>query len=81
MGEMGKAHSIFIAKYEGKSRPGSSRYAGDGNIKIDAKETGSEGVYWIHVVEEQAPVLAVLNTRVSVWEPQRTEISCLLSNC
>lgn len=55
MGEMGNAHSIFIAKYEGKMQLRSSRYEGEGNIKIDARETGSEGVYWIHVVERIRP--------------------------
>jgi hypothetical protein len=52
MGETGNAHSTFIAKYEGKRQLGSSRYAGKGNIKVDVKETGSEGVCWIHLVEE-----------------------------
>jgi len=51
-GEM-NAHSILVGKPEGKRPFGSSRHRWEDNIRMDLRETGCEGVDWIHVAQDR----------------------------
>jgi hypothetical protein len=39
---------------------------------MDLKEVGSEGVGWIHLAEDRDQWLAVVNTVMNLWVPQKT---------
>jgi hypothetical protein len=53
MREKKNAYRDLVGKCEGKSRLGRTRIRWYGNIKIDVKEIGWEGVDWIYLVQDR----------------------------
>jgi hypothetical protein len=51
IGDMRNAHKILIGKSEGKRQLKVPMYGWDYNIKVFLKDTGYEGVGWIHVAQ------------------------------
>jgi hypothetical protein len=67
MGGIRNEHNILVRKQ--RKRPlGRSRGRRENNIGMDLRETGSEGVDWMHVAQDRiqwwAPVNTVMNLRV-----------------
>jgi len=44
------AYKILIGKSEGKRQLGRHKRRWEGNIRMDLREIGSEGMDWIHLV-------------------------------
>jgi hypothetical protein len=49
MGEMRNAYNILVGKPKGKRPLGRPRHRWEFNIRMDLREIGWEGVYWIHL--------------------------------
>jgi hypothetical protein len=68
MGEMRNAYRISVGKPEGQRPLGRPRRRWVGNIKIDLRETGWDGVDWIDLAQDKdqwkARVNAMINLRV-----------------
>jgi hypothetical protein len=66
--EMRNAYNIFIGKPEGKRPSGRPKSRWDGNIRMDLRKIGWQGVDWIQLDQErdqwQALVNMVMNLRV-----------------
>jgi hypothetical protein len=67
MGKVIRAYKILVKKPEGKRPPGRPRSRWK-DIRLDLRETGWEGVDWIHLVQNRgqcpALVLMVMSLRV-----------------
>jgi hypothetical protein len=69
IGEMRNAYKILVGKPEWKrplKRPG---YRWEDNIKMDLRETGWEGVDWIHLAQDMDQWLAVANKVMNLRVP------------
>jgi hypothetical protein len=64
MGEKRNAHRTLVGKPEAKQPLGRPGRRWVNNIKIDLREIGSDGMDWIHLVQNRALVKTVLNLRV-----------------
>jgi hypothetical protein len=68
MGEGRKVYNILVGKPEGKRPLGRTRRRWEDRITMDLRETGLEGVEWIHMPHDRdrwrALVNAVMNLRV-----------------
>jgi hypothetical protein len=53
--EKRKASRVLAKKPEGNRSLGRPRYRWVGNIKMDLREIGCDGVEWIHVAEFRTP--------------------------
>jgi hypothetical protein len=53
MGEIRSAYKILVRKPEGKRSFGSPRHRCEGNIKMDLREIGCEGMDWIHLAQHR----------------------------
>jgi len=49
IGDMRNAYKILVGKPEGKKPRGRHRRRWEGNIRLDLREIGREGVDWIHL--------------------------------
>jgi hypothetical protein len=54
MGNITNAYRI-IGKYEGKRSCGRPRSRWEDNIRMDLRETGWEGVDWMHLIQDEGP--------------------------
>jgi len=52
MGEMRNAYRILVGKHEGKRTLVRHRRRWNDNIRLDLRETGWEGVKWMHLVQD-----------------------------
>jgi hypothetical protein len=50
---MRNAYKILVRKREGKRPLGRPRRSWEDNIKISLRETGWEGVYWMHLAQDK----------------------------
>jgi hypothetical protein len=68
MGEERKVYKVLVGKPEGKRPLGRRRRRWEDGIRMDLREIGWEGVYWIRLSEDRdlgrAVVNAVMNLRV-----------------
>jgi hypothetical protein len=67
MGEKGNAHRTLVGKPEGKRPLGRPRRRWVGNIKMDLRERGWDGMDWIDLADRdhwRALVNTVMNLRV-----------------
>jgi hypothetical protein len=68
MGEGRNVYRVLVGKPEGKRPLGRPRHRWEDEIKMDLRETGWEGVEWIHLAQDRdrwrAVVNAVMNLRV-----------------
>jgi hypothetical protein len=52
MREMRNAYSILVGKPEGKGPLRRPRHRWEGNIKMDLRKIGWEGVDWMHLAQD-----------------------------
>jgi hypothetical protein len=68
MGEERKVYKVLVGKSEGKRPLGRPRRRWEDGIRMDLREIGLEGVYWIRLAQDRdrwrAVVSAVMNLRV-----------------
>jgi len=50
IGETRNTYTILDGRQKAKRPFGTPKLISEGNIKVDLKETGSEGVDWLHLV-------------------------------
>jgi len=74
MGYMGIAYTNSLGEPEGKGHLG-NKSSCDNNIKIDLRETGWYGVYWVHPNQGRAPWQAVVNKVRNIGLYKRLGIS------
>jgi hypothetical protein len=66
---MGKMHTkILVGKPQGKRLLGRRSRRKD-NIIMDLRETGSDGVDWIHLAQDRDQWQAIVNTRMNLKVP------------
>jgi hypothetical protein len=68
MGNTGNAYRGFVGTAKGKGPPGISRFRID-NVKIDIKESGWEGVDWIHLAQDRDQWQALVNIVMDLHIP------------
>jgi hypothetical protein len=54
MGEIRREHKILIGKCQRQRPLERSRSRSENNIKMNLKETGCEGMYWIQMAQDTA---------------------------
>jgi hypothetical protein len=68
MEEERKVYKVLVGKPEGRRPPGRPRRRWENGIRMDLREIGLGGVYWIRLAEDRdrwrAVVSAVMNLRV-----------------
>jgi len=69
MEEMTNALNILAGKSEGKRPLGRLRQRWEDNIRIDLKETGWEGVEWMHLAQDRDQRLALVNILKNLLVP------------
>jgi hypothetical protein len=65
----------MVGKPEKKRQLGRPRRRWEGNINIDLRETGWEGVDWMHLTQDRDQCRAVVNTVMNHRVPQKAGIS------
>jgi hypothetical protein len=68
MGEVKSAYEI-VAKPEGKRPLERPRRRWEDNIRMDFRETGREGVDWIHLTKDRDQWWTVVNTVMNIRVP------------
>jgi hypothetical protein len=66
---MRNSYKILAGKPEGNRPLGRSRRRWEGNIIIDHREMGWEGVDWIHVAQDRDQWWTVVNTVINLRVP------------
>jgi hypothetical protein len=66
---MRKAHKILVRKPEGKRPHGRPRCRLEDNIRKDFRETGWEGVDWMHVAQDRDLWWALVNMVTNLQVP------------
>jgi len=69
MGEMRNAYRILVGKPEGKRSLGRTRRTWEDDIRMDLRETGWEGVEWIHLAQHNDKWQALVNTVMNFGVP------------
>jgi hypothetical protein len=69
MGEMRNRYNILVGKPEGKRTLVRPRHRWEDNIRMDFKEIGWEGVYWIHLTQDRDQWWTVVNTVMNLQVP------------
>jgi hypothetical protein len=67
--KMRNAYNIFVGKPKGKRTLGRKRQKWECNIRMDLRETGWEGVDWMHLAQDRDQCRAVVNTVMDLWVP------------
>jgi hypothetical protein len=67
LGEEREIYTCFDGKPEGRRPLGGLRYKWEDGIKMNLRETGWEGVEWIHLAEDRNQWWAVVNTVMNLW--------------
>jgi hypothetical protein len=67
--EMRNAYKILFGKLDEKRAPGRPKRRQENNIRMDLRETGWEGVNWIHLAKDGAQWRAVVKTVMNLWIP------------
>jgi hypothetical protein len=67
--EVRNVHKILVSKLEGKRQLRRPRRTGDDNIRMDFKETGWEGVDWIHMTQDRDQWQVLRNTIMNLRIP------------
>jgi hypothetical protein len=69
MGEKRNACRILVGKSEGKRQLGRPRHMQVGNIKMDLREIGWDGLDWIDVAQDRDQWGALVNTVMKLQVP------------
>jgi hypothetical protein len=69
MGEKRNAYMILVGKPEGKRPLGRPRRRWVNNIKMDLREIGWVGMYWIDLAQDWEQWRAVVNTVINLSFP------------
>jgi hypothetical protein len=69
MGETRNVYRILVRKPEGKRPLGSLRCRWVGNIKIDLREIGWDGMDWINLAQDREQWRALVNTVMNLRVP------------
>jgi len=69
MGEMKNACSILVGKPEGKGPCGRPRHRWEGNIRMDFRKIGWEGVDRIHVAQDRDQWSALVDMITNLQAP------------
>jgi hypothetical protein len=69
MWEKRNACRILVGKPEGKRALGRPRHRWLDNMKIDLRETASDGMNWIDLAEDRDQWRALVNTVMNFWVP------------
>jgi hypothetical protein len=69
MGKMRNAYKILVGKAEGKRHLGRPTRSWEDNIRMNRRETGKEGVDWIHLAQDKDQWRAVVNTVMNLRFP------------
>jgi hypothetical protein len=67
--ETRNVYKILVGKPEGKRPFGRSDCRWKGNIIMDVKETGREGVHWMHLAQNKDQWWALVNTVMNLQVP------------
>jgi hypothetical protein len=62
-------HTVLVGKLEGKKPCGRPKYRWKNNMKMVIKETGWEGVDYIHLALHKDQWQALVNTAIILWLP------------
>jgi hypothetical protein len=73
IGEKRNAYRILVGKPEGKRPQGRPRRRWVGNIKMDLREIGWDGVDWIVMSQDRDQWRAPMNTVLNLWVPSNAE--------
>jgi hypothetical protein len=57
----GSAYRVLVEKPEGERPLGEPRHRWEGNIKMNLKEIGWCGMYWIHLAQDRGQWRALVN--------------------
>jgi len=68
-GEMRSEYSFLVGKPEGKKPPGRTKCRLKDNIRKDLRETGREGVGWIHLSQDRDHWWPLVNTILNLQVP------------
>jgi hypothetical protein len=66
---MRKAYSILVGKPEGKRQLRRHGYRWEGNIRMDLREVGWEGVHWMYLAPDIDKWLAFVNRVMNIRIP------------
>jgi hypothetical protein len=69
MGEGRGAYRVLVGRPEGKRSLGRPRRRWEGNIKMDFREVGIDGVNWIRLAQVRGQWLAFVRTVMSLRVP------------
>jgi hypothetical protein len=60
---------MVVGKPEGKRPLGRPKHRWVGNIKMDLREIGWDGMYWIELAQERGQWRALVNTVINLRDP------------
>jgi hypothetical protein len=69
MGETRNAYRILVGKPEAKRPLGKPRHRWVGNIKMDLRERGWDGIDWIELAQDRDQWRALVNTVMNLRVP------------
>jgi hypothetical protein len=69
MGEKSNAYRILVGKQEGQRPLGRRRRKWVDNIKMDLRETGWDGMFWIDLAQDRDQWRALVNTVMNLRVP------------
>jgi hypothetical protein len=69
MGEMKNAYMLLVRKPEWKRLLGGSEFRWEGNIRMNPREAGWEGVDWIHLAQDRNQWRVLVNTVMNLGFP------------
>jgi hypothetical protein len=67
MGEDRKVYKVLVGKPKGKRPFRRLRQRWEDGLKMDLRETGLEGVEWIHLAQDKDQWQVLVNTVMNLW--------------
>jgi hypothetical protein len=79
MGELRNAYDILVKKPEWKRPLRRPRCRWEDNIRMDHRETGLEGLDWLHLTQDREQCWPLVNMIMNLWVPQK--VGDFLTRC